>query len=322
MPKREKRAVSGSQTRKQRPSADSAIDRALEHGLLAFLTHVELCVMSTVEKTALTAGRKEQASRDQRSSEHLGRICGDLDLHMYSEFEDELEQQRAMPCMQPFLDPRLDQQHWDAMPSHAQLLALQAFVARVQLKISVELHSEGLLQECIEYFEGMLQNNGVTDHAEVNPLTPDLMGRVLGRFYVCSLERTGTVDLDLSELLQGMPAASIWDTAPRDTIFDILLDALGYDDDRRNMQHFPGPWIYTGRAGSMGKYRRTLKTEPDFTLTPWAERPPLSERQRASRDRWNTRWPRKFLFSWPHGSGVTDSDTESGNSSSSDSDSD
>ena len=93
--------------------------------------------------SASDGGMGKSCGKSSGRSEHLGRICGDLDLHMYSEFEDELEQQRAMPCMQPFLDPRLDQQHWDAMPSHAQLLALQAFVARVQLKISVELHSEG-----------------------------------------------------------------------------------------------------------------------------------------------------------------------------------
>ena len=121
---------------------------------------------------------------------------------------------------------------WDAAPLYAQYSLMHSFVERVLKKITLELHVGDRLQNLAESYEGMLLANGYTDHLELDPVSVDMMGRAMECFFEGCFVQGGTRNMDLAPLLAGDGMPNIWDTAPREQIFAILVDFLyGGEDD-------------------------------------------------------------------------------------------
>ena len=107
-----------------------------------------------------------------------------------------------LPCKEveefgEYTDPRKRDFAWDTAPLHARFSMINmmgSFVERVMKKITLELHVGDRLQNLAEYYEGMLLANGYTDHLELDPVSADTMGRVMGCFYKGCFEQSGTRD--------------------------------------------------------------------------------------------------------------------------------
>lgn len=260
---------------------------------LGYVSDTSLCALSATAKALLSAARGEQGRRDDAAdAEQLQAWCERLSLREDDSSNINLE-------FPQYTDPReRTDLKWDIAPLHVQTREMEGFVDRVPKKITLELHAGDRLKELAEGFEGMLTANGCTDHIELDgPLNADVMGRVLGCWLMYKWEREGTRTMDLADVLTGTPLECIFDTAPRDSIFEIVTDAIGYDDDERHRGAFPQPHVFTGVAGSLGKYRRTLKDHPDFVLRKFADRPPLSEAAHEERRRKNAAYV-AGLFEW------------------------
>ena len=255
--------------------------------MLDFFHHVDLCALSNVEPLLVLPVRKEQSRRDKvitsSDAEQLQVWCELLKL----------------PCKEveelgEYTDPRERDFAWDTAPLHARFSMMDSFVERVMKKITLELHVGDRLQNLAEAYEGMLLANGYTDHLELDPVSADTMGRVMGCFYKGCFEQSGTRDCDLASLLAGDGTGSTGDTAPRDTIFEILIDAIGYDHDPRSANYSS---VYIGEAGSLGRYAFTLKTNPDFVLAAFSDRPLLSDAEHVERRSANAAFVGD-LFEW------------------------
>ena len=264
---------------------------------LGYVSDISLCALSATAKVLLSAARGEQGRRDDAAdAEQLQAWCERLSLGEDDYDSSNIDCRIEFP---QYTDPReRTDLKWDIAPLHVQTREMGGFVDRVLKKITLELHVGDRLQEVAEGFEGMLTANGCTDHAELDgPLNADVMGRVLGCWLQHAWESGGTRTMDLADVLTGTPLECIFDTAPRDSIFEIVTDAIGYDDDERRHDAFPLPRVFTGVAGSLGKYRRTLKDHPDFVLPKFADRPPLSEAAHEERRRKNAAFV-AGLFEW------------------------
>jgi hypothetical protein len=139
------------------------------------------------------------------------------------------------------------------------------------------------------------------------------MFRVLSYHLLNCFEEGGAANCDVAEVLGGeLPC--LWDTAPRDAIFEILTDGLGYDANN----------VYTAKAGALYPVnplpQSLTPTEPfDSSLEDHAEK---LERTAA-----NEAWAQR-LFSYERGEcqrwlrSIYDSDNDSDGDSVSDGESD
>lgn len=214
---------------------------------------------------------------------HMVHLCN-------SEYTDDDDSSPGRTCV--------GDERWEHLPLNRQ------FTEMVMRKITKELHVPDRLESMVKYFDGMLQSNKCTCHQnDNNLLNTNIMGRVLGRFYTLSYKQDSSYfnNMDLAELLTGGGLSYLFDTAPRDMIFDMLLNTLGYDDDVQRPRQFPGLCIYTGSAGSMGLYYRMVNHwdyGPDFILVPFLDRPPLSDAAEKQRRKRNDQFVER-LFTWP-----------------------
>jgi len=260
---------------------------------LGFIPDTGLCAMSAVAKKLLPAVRGEQVRRDEAAdAEQLQTWCEHLKLPLPYYFE------RRSDFPPSFTDPRERADfNWDTSPLHFRHREMKDFIHRMLKKITLELNASSCMEQVAEGFEGMLKANGCTDHAETDgPLNATTMRRAMGQWFEGEWLLRGR-NMYLDDLLVGMAMDCVFDTGSRDSIFEVVLNALGYDDDAPRLAEIDCPRIFTGEAGSNGKYRRTLDDHPDFVLVPFVDRPPLSEAADEERRRKNAAFVAD-LFEW------------------------
>jgi len=181
-------------------------------------------------------------------------------------------------------------ERWEHLP------LIRRFTKMVMKKITIELNVPGRLEFMVEDFNSMLANNNCTSHQNyMPPLDINIMSRVLGCFYQLEYKRQTHLGIDLANLLTGKGFQDL--NCPCEIIFEILLDALGYDNDIHGWGQFPHPWIFTGMAGTLGFYQEMINEYPDFILTPFLDRVPLSNAAEKKRLEHNIEYVER-LFTW------------------------
>jgi hypothetical protein len=218
----------------------------LYSNILGFASHVDICVISEVSIAMKGAGREEQHRRDEGSGERLHDFL--------------LTFRRASPppfveLQDKFVDPRTWDQHWEAMPLHAQLLAFEGYVRAVRGGVIAALRCENELPEpslrgmtflksttC--FFTGMLSDKTANEHlADCGPLSEEVMFRVLACHLWDRFEQRGSGDIDIGNLLAGKKSSLTMTLQSRNEIFRVLLSSLGYNE-------LLG--VYSGIAGRCG----------------------------------------------------------------------
>ena len=154
---------------------------------------------------------------------------------------------------------------WRGQQPHEQFTRLIDYRKRVTAKFEEEADTGACITK--PYFCSMLSNNHCTEHA-AEAFSDEVMRGALLWYLWDRFERCGPSQCDVNDtLVRGWASVSWGDTVVRDSIFDPVLDALGYGlkaphDPTRG---FGRAYEFFGQAGMLGNepWRRDPRSSED-----------------------------------------------------------
>ena len=159
-------------------------------------------------------------------------------------------------------DPRY-LEFYDALSPHLKYVHLKHYITSVLEKIRAE--ADDAARDFHPWFTKMLAANFCTDHDE-DDFTQEMMSTVVYIYLSQLFEGQGVFDMDVSATVKhGWKHVSWSDTVPRDAMFEILVDHLGYGlkdphtDDWASLVFETGSYQFYGEPFVLGRepWRKT-----------------------------------------------------------------